>query len=211
MDINEKTDAIQNLAEWQMPFSEVLHHYLQEIPYEYHSGWRFILKDLNHDGIPELIVTGNQGILSDVVAIYAFEREVVPIVLAQPLWFAFYIPHLSEETSGFFSLSSSDGIGTFNDYENASSTSLTLSVVEENQLVAKTTALKVSIIGNMESETFLYFNEWYLNGQQVTEEEFHRIVNETFGDWDELTNTFGTVPYDLTPENIQSVIFNWQP
>ena len=203
--------VVSDVYPWQEAYVALLREYIelheQLLADDWHSGWRFILHDFDRSGIPELLILGNQGVMSDSVAAYAFvDGEVMPLEIDRSIWLSFYaVPRNNQ--SGMIALHFSDGLFSYTDYKGASSDGWDLIVLDGNRLVAEITTEVVYFVSHYWEEHGIYY---YIDGAKVTEAEFIRITESILGNWDDGFSSLGDWPADITEDNIQERIFGWK-
>ena len=194
---------------WQMAYMALLRDYMRSPVDEWHLGWRFILHDIDLDGIPELIILNNAGIFSYSFAAYTFrDGEVLPLEIDRRIWLNFYAAPL-DGRPGIVTFSNSDGLASYMDYRNAFVVGWDLIIIDENRLVKEIAASQVYLYTVPENSWELYGIHWYINLEKVTEAEFFEISDAVLGDWDEVMGRFGNFPADITEDNIREAIFGW--
>jgi len=190
---------------WQEAYTALLIDYLRSPAYDGHLGWRFILHDFDLNGAPELIIFGNAGIMSFSVAAYSFrDGGAIPLEIVEDFWpAALFMP--LENRQGLIVKRFSDGLGSFMDYENVSVDGWELIVLDGYRLVVETVALEIE---------FSYYDgggsHWYIDGNEVTEDEFLQVSTNIIGNWSEIWGEHSFLPLDITEANIQDMISDFE-
>jgi len=192
---------------WQEAYVALLRDYMRYPFDEWHTGWRFILHDFDRNGIPELLIFGNQGVTSDIIAAYAFVNdEVLPLEIDRPIWLSFYAMPRNNQ-SGMIALWFSDGLFSYTDYKDASSNGWDLIILDEGRLVTAITTTVMYFVSHCREE---YGVHHYIDGTKIAEAEFTRITESILGNWDDGFPQLGSWPVDITETYIQEQVFGWK-
>jgi len=178
--------APQELEYWQKAYAELLWHYSAAIPPpEDHIQWKFILYDVDRNGIPELIIVYiAAGIWSEAIYSFAYGST----IRLEGDFFAYY---------GIYPPINRPGI-LIQAYGRTD-----LMVLDEGKLVTELALSRPFIYGDAE--------RWYINEVEVTEEEFSEMYNSIMPVWDDdFNHRLNIWPAEITDANIRGIIFGFE-
>jgi len=184
---------------WQFAYAQLLRDY-KEYAAERSSSEpisRFILLDVDNNGIPELLILANHGIVSQVVAAYTFaDNMATPVTARYELWFSLYSTPAGGQ-SGIIIDASDSGFSLF----------IHLSM-QDNELVQKLSIMQdwTRLQSGYEGQ-----GEFFLNGVATTEYEYNYLWYSVFGGSRSSRDGFTWHwPMEITASNINEIIYGWR-
>ena len=173
---------------WQEAYIALLRHYAGRMLgnyYDQHFGGFFILHDIDHSGIPELIVA-NSFHFTDYLAGYAFVDGDIRSLYIEG--FADYSPGLSVPPN--------NKPGIITRFREGPFSQETLMVLDGNRLVSEMAISHEDVFREG-------FHRWYVDGVEVDADAYHRAFENVFGSWCETEPIF---IHAIIEDNIQDVV-----
>jgi hypothetical protein len=163
------TPPAQPPQPWQTAYEDVLKKYNPEAQIESSGGsneGRFILHDVDKNGVPELFILANHGTFSSTIAAYTFEDGIaVKLELPYSIWFTFAATPPNNRL-GMIVDSSDSGFNTYSLY-----------ILDNYKLTGEITVLHdytASQDGSYGLDVF------YVNNTEVSEAEYTEIFENYF-------------------------------
>jgi len=183
---NRKYEA-NELPVWQIAYRDLLINYIEMAIDKSSDGsnGRFILYDIDRDGVPELLIFASHGIFNQLVSAYTFLDDLPKLLESQPIWLtSFSTPY--DGRAGMIANSSESWFFSHD-----------LFILEDGKIFSYVFFL----------QDLLSFQQGYDDGEiyiighfEVSKEEFFELFNTIVGE-----NENRLFPIEMTHENISSL------
>ena len=185
---NQNVDTVQ-FQNWQDIYAEILRRYAF-VEDANNSEWDFVLHDMDGSGIPVLIILKTpSGFFRSGVAAYSFRDGTLVSLEIEDGSFS--------DFNGGVTAAPDGELGIITGFFSGAYMEFVWLIIKGDRVVELNRGAVHGYISPYPHETFIYY---YLNQEEVTPEEFHKI----FGGWEELE----VLDHPITESSIQEVIFN---